>query len=124
MRPVTMGAATPAKFPAQFCRPVHLPAPCGPASVCVMHQLFELVRPKENDATTSKLIANIGFCAIAESIKNRAHDNTPVITNVFRTNVVFPPRAIQRSETEPPNKAPAATAQNGREPAKAMVSVL
>src|SRR5712692_9113663 len=44
--PVTAGAATPAKFPTKFCKPVHLPAARGPASVCVIAHTFEAFSPK------------------------------------------------------------------------------
>src|SRR5580658_10313701 len=45
MNPVTTGAAIPARFPAQFWIPVHLPAAIAPARVCVMAQRLPLYSP-------------------------------------------------------------------------------
>src|SRR6266481_9579118 len=50
--PVTAGAATPAKFPTKFCKPVHFPAARGPASVCVIAQMFDAFIPKAALATS------------------------------------------------------------------------
>src|SRR5580658_2676182 len=45
MNPVTTGAAIPARFPAQFWMPVHLPAANAPARVCVIAQRLPLYNP-------------------------------------------------------------------------------
>jgi hypothetical protein len=53
--PVTAGATIPARLPTKFWKPVHRPAACGPASVCVIAQRLEAEAPKK--ITPNKSIA-------------------------------------------------------------------
>src|ERR1700674_2336161 len=93
--PVTAGAATPAKFPTKFCKPVHLPAARGPARVCVIAHTFEAFSPKAALATSRKATASSGP-AMAHAARKTPPTNCPVPIMLFRTNVALHPAAIHQ----------------------------
>src|SRR6266446_9612940 len=100
VNPVTVGAATPARFPAKFCKPVHLPAARGPASVCVITHTFDVFNPYAALAINRNATARSGP-AIAQAASKTPPTNCPVPIIVFRTNVALHPAAIHRSEAAP-----------------------
>src|ERR1700678_1272781 len=51
MKPVSHGAATPAKLAKPFCRLVHFPAARGPASVCVNAETETRQQKKDSPRT-------------------------------------------------------------------------
>src|SRR5204863_5925158 len=56
-RPAIAGPRMPAKFPTKFCSPVQPPDASGPASVWVIVQVCELVRPNPTPANNNKIKA-------------------------------------------------------------------
>src|SRR5579859_8139627 len=109
IRPVTQGATMPAKLPNMFCHPVHLPAAPGPARVWVMAQMLEVNNPNDRLAA----ISTAGRISVLSSM--------PPATKVLRTRVGLPPRAIHKSDAQPPVTEESATPQNGMEPKMAII---
>src|SRR3989442_1727917 len=112
----------PAKFPNMFCQPVHLPEAAGPASVCVIAQRFEERNPKDRQVPINRTMQTAGSFTMAAG-RIIVLPSRPPTAHVLRTCVGVPPRAIQRSDNQPPMVEESAMAQNGSEPTMAMVLV-
>ncbi len=82
------------------CIAVHLPAACGPASVCVMAHTFEANIPYHRQASINNAMASVSSRTNATG-KIIVDSASPRPANVFRTRVGEPPRATQRSEIQP-----------------------
>src|SRR5262249_31071192 len=100
------GEMIPATLPKKFCNPVHFPEACGPATVCVMAQRFDVHRPTPTQVRKRNTIAMRSLVTKALTAV-QVHDAraNPEIVKVFRTTVGWPPAAIHRSAIHPPNMA-------------------
>src|ERR1035441_435069 len=99
-KPVSAGAATPARLPKPFCTAVHLPAAGGPASVWISAQWLELHIPKKMHARNSRAMDRFLLSTIATG--RMTVDNVrPPTVHVLRTRVGVAPAAIQWSESHP-----------------------
>src|SRR5262245_12122456 len=102
----------PAKFANPFCRPVHFPAAAGPARVCVIAQWLDENKPEAIYPKMSKIIERVRLETMAAG-KISIEPTRPDSTIVLRTNVGEAPRAIHRSEIQPPARDAPALAVNG-----------
>ena len=107
--PVSAGETIPAKLPRKFCRPVHLPAARGPASVCVMAQRFEVHSPAPAQVKKEKSVASRESNAKAatakqKTVSQRQAERSEGLAHTSRSA----PRAIQKSEIQPEIKAESA----------------
>ena len=111
----------PAKLPNMFCHPVHLPAAPGPASVCVMAQMLEVNSPKERLAAIKSTMQTIGSRTMHRGKNQQVVISMPPAEKVLRTRVGLPPRAIHKSDAQPPAVEEIAMPQNGMEPRTAII---
>ena len=103
-KPVTTGAIHPARLPRKFCRPVHLPAGCGPASVWVIAQALEALIPQNAAANSRHTTENTGSLTTQAASEIPA-PTCPTTINVLRTMVGVFPKAMHRSEAHPADVA-------------------
>src|SRR5438046_9206394 len=78
--------------------------------------------PSDTHAAMRNPRDNVGFITNAAGSINAAHNNSPVPANVLRTRGGAPPRAIQRSDAQPPVSDATATPPNGKRPNTAICS--
>src|SRR5260370_10052834 len=96
----------PARFPRKFCKPVQRPAIFGPASVCVMAQIFEPHMPPAANASSSRITEIVGP-ARAQPKRSSPALPAPTPPIVLRTKEGVPPTAIQRADIQPKTTAAA-----------------
>src|SRR5882672_1426718 len=100
VNPVKAGPTMPARFPIPFCKPVHLPTACDPASVCENAQRPELPIPQPTAATMSHPSGE--WDPTEEQPRNPiAAVVHPRIIADLRTTVVVAPLLIQKSVNQP-----------------------
>src|SRR5260370_36013880 len=118
-KPVMAGAATPARLATKFCRPVHLPAANGPASVCVMAQWLDAKTPYEAQANNSR-IRDAVWLGIAVTPRMMVAKPRPNPVQVFRTRLGAAPAAMARSDSQPAAVVAAAVTRYARDPSEAI----
>ena len=100
-KPVATGARIPAKFATNSTKPVHVPANCFPANVCMIAGPCGLLNPKHALAANKRIKEGVEAEIPAEIRKRRLETIRPAHRKDFLTSVGDAPLAIQVSASQP-----------------------